>query len=159
MKTATYGSLVVDGDDLYWLEGRPMEGGRQVVVRRRPDGTTEDLLPVPFNARSRVHEYGGGAYTVRRGRVYFVNFTDQAVYQFRPGAAPELGDGPRGSGAGVRGRGSAKASLPPGHRGREEEGAGPDAAPSRGDGQPELPEPPEEMIQHLRDIVQNWSSQ
>src|SRR3990172_8169727 len=43
----------------WWIEGRPDEGGRQVLVRREPDGTTVRLTPEGFNARSRVHEYGG----------------------------------------------------------------------------------------------------
>ena len=75
------GAVAVDGDDVYWLEGRPQEGGRNVLVRRRGDGVTADLVPDGFNVRSRVHEYGGGAYVVDRGNVYFSNFTDQRIYQ------------------------------------------------------------------------------
>ena len=74
------GAVAVDGDDVYWLEGRPQEGGRNVLVRRRGDGATADLVPGGFNVRSRVHEYGGGAYVVDRGNVYFSNFTDQRIY-------------------------------------------------------------------------------
>ncbi len=77
-----------DGDDIYWLEGRPLERGRQVVVRRAPDGTTEDVTPPGFSARTRVHEYGGGDYTVHDGVVYFANDADQRLYRQRPGAAP-----------------------------------------------------------------------
>ena len=77
-----------DGEDIYWLESRPQEGGRSVIVRRRPDGTVADVIPSPFNARSRVHEYGGAPFTVRKGTVYFANFTDQRVYR-TAGAAPE----------------------------------------------------------------------
>src|SRR5437660_878563 len=66
------GEVRVDGGDIYWIEGRPSEGGRNVLVRRAPDGQIADLTPAPFNVRSRVHEYGGGATTVhrrdRRGR-------------------------------------------------------------------------------------------
>ena len=58
---------VFDGEDVYWLEIRPLEKGRYVIVRRRPDGLTEDVNPAPFNARSRVHEYGGGSFTVSHG--------------------------------------------------------------------------------------------
>ena len=77
-----------DGDDIYWLEGRPLERGRQVIVRRAPDGTTEDVTPPGFSARTRVHEYGGGDYTVHEGIVYFANDADQRLYRQRPGAAP-----------------------------------------------------------------------
>jgi len=77
-----------DGDDIYWLESRPQEKGRSVLVRRAPDGNTEDLTPPPFNVRTRVHEYGGGAYVVRGGVVYFANFTDQRVYRQKVGGKP-----------------------------------------------------------------------
>ncbi len=82
-------AVAVDGDDVYWLEGRPLEGGRQVLVRYRPDGTREDVTPPPYNVRSRVHEYGGGAYAVNGGVVFFTNFADQLLYRMRQGAAPE----------------------------------------------------------------------
>ena len=82
------GTALFDGEDIYWLESRPQEGGRSVIVRRRPDGRVADVIPSPFNARSRVHEYGGAAFTVRKGTVYFANFTDQRVYR-TAGAAPE----------------------------------------------------------------------
>jgi len=87
----------VDGDDVYWLEGRPVEGGRNVLVRRAADGTTEDLTPPPFDVRSRVHEYGGGAYTVAGGTVVFSNREDGRLYRLDPGGAmPEAitPDGP-----------------------------------------------------------------
>ena len=51
----------IDGGDLYWLESRPQEAGRSVIVRQRPGGAAEDVTPPPFNIRTRVHEYGGGA--------------------------------------------------------------------------------------------------
>ena len=74
------GSVTVDGDDVYWLERRPNEGGRSVLVRRRADGRLEELTPLGFNVRTRVHEYGGGAYIVAGGQIYFTNFQDQRVY-------------------------------------------------------------------------------
>jgi dipeptidyl aminopeptidase/acylaminoacyl peptidase len=74
------GSVAVDGDDIYWLERRPNEGGRSALVRRRADGRHEELTPPGFNVRTRVHEYGGGAYIVGGGKVYFSNFSDQRVY-------------------------------------------------------------------------------
>ena len=83
------GDILVDGDDIYWIEGRPGEGGRNVVVRRAPDGAIADVTPAPFNARTRVHEYGGGAAAVHEGRVFFSNFADQRLYRQAPGGAPE----------------------------------------------------------------------
>jgi dipeptidyl aminopeptidase/acylaminoacyl peptidase len=81
--------LTVDGADMYWLEGRPAEGGRYVIVRRTPDGRTEDVTPVGYNVRTTVHEYGGGSYLVRDGTVYFSNFSDQRLYRQLPGGQPE----------------------------------------------------------------------
>lgn len=81
--------VMVDGDDIYWLESRPLEAGRVVIVRQSA-GTTEDVLPAPFNARSRVHEYGGGAAMVHEKVCYFVNFRDQQLYQYSPGTVPVL---------------------------------------------------------------------
>ncbi len=77
-----------DGGNLYWQESRPMEGGRYVLVRCGPDGTIADVTPKAFNVRSRVHEYGGGAYHVRDGTVFFSNFADQRLYRQDPGAPP-----------------------------------------------------------------------
>jgi dipeptidyl aminopeptidase/acylaminoacyl peptidase len=74
------GSVAVDGGDVYWLERRPNEGGRSVLVRRRADGRHEELTPQGFNVRTRVHEYGGGAYIVAGGKIYFSNFQDQRIY-------------------------------------------------------------------------------
>ncbi len=81
--------LVVDEDDLYWAEGRASEGGRSVIVRRTREGRLMDITPPGFNVRSRVHEYGGAAYTVHRGTVYFSHFDDQRVYRQQPGGTPE----------------------------------------------------------------------
>lgn len=74
------GQVVLDGDDICWVEQRPTEGGRNVVVQRTPDGKTIDRTPAPFNARTRVHEYGGGAFIVHKGTLYFSNFADQRLY-------------------------------------------------------------------------------
>src|SRR5215213_9404107 len=63
-----------DGDDIYWIELRPTEGGRNVIVRRDATGVCTDLTPQPLNARTRVHEYGGGDYLVTGGVIYFSNF-------------------------------------------------------------------------------------
>jgi dipeptidyl aminopeptidase/acylaminoacyl peptidase len=82
------GELVVDGDDVLWAEGRPAEGGRTQIVRRRPDGTCTDLLAEGENARTAVHEYGGGGWWVRDGVVWFANWADQRLYRLAPDAAP-----------------------------------------------------------------------
>ncbi|MGB7923874.1 MAG: S9 family peptidase [Pyrinomonadaceae bacterium] len=81
--------IVLDGEDIYWTESRPAEEGRNVIVRREPGGRESDVTPPPFNARTRVHEYGGGAYTVADGVVYFSNFDDQRLYRQATGAQPE----------------------------------------------------------------------
>jgi dipeptidyl aminopeptidase/acylaminoacyl peptidase len=78
----------VDGGDTYWIEGRPLEGGRAVLVRRAADSAIADATPPPFYVRTRVHEYGGGAYVVADGVVWFSNFADQRLYRQDPGAAP-----------------------------------------------------------------------
>ena len=77
-----------DGDDLYWSELRPYEAGRIVVCHRRPDGSISDVTPQGFNARTRVHEYGGGHYAVKDGTVYFTNFKDQRLYRQEHGGTP-----------------------------------------------------------------------
>ena len=78
-----------DGDDIYWIEMRPSEGGRQVIVRRTNDGRSDDVTPREFNARTRVHEYGGGDYAVQDGVVYFSNFADQRLYRQAPHESPK----------------------------------------------------------------------
>jgi len=86
--TIGLGQIALDGEDTYWVEMRPAEAGRYVVVRRTPDGRTTDITPPPFNVRTRVHEYGGGAFTVADGVVYFSNFADQRLYCQDSGAEP-----------------------------------------------------------------------
>ncbi|HEY4625444.1 MAG TPA: hypothetical protein VIH01_05460 [Blastococcus sp.] len=85
---ARLGEVAVDGDDVWWSESRPTEGGRSVIVRRSADGTLTDVLPPPWNARTRVHEYGGGAWTVSGGTLWFTEFSDQRVYRVDPGGSP-----------------------------------------------------------------------
>ncbi len=80
--------IQLDGDEVYWIEGRASEGGRSVIVRRSRDGEVSDVTPPGFNVRTRVHEYGGGAYTVDEGTVYFSNFADQRIYRQQPGKDP-----------------------------------------------------------------------
>src|SRR6266851_566905 len=109
IKTAPYGSwkspitsdLIVkesiglsqvkmDGNDIYWIEMRPSEGGRQVIVRRTTSDQNIDVTPREFNARTRVHEYGGGDYVAHDGVVYFSNFGDQELYRQGGGLAPQV---------------------------------------------------------------------
>ncbi len=78
----------LSGDHIYWLEMRPHEGGRYVVMRGSLDGSAADVTPSGFNTRTRVHEYGGGSYIVHRSTIYFSNFTDQRLYRLDPDQPP-----------------------------------------------------------------------
>ena len=85
------GEIKTDGSDVYWLEGRPAEGGRNVIVRSAgPNGEPGpvDVTPEGYNVRNRVHEYGGAAYEVKNGVVYFSNFADQRIYRLKIGEQP-----------------------------------------------------------------------
>ena len=82
------GEIRLDGAEIYWSEGRPTEGGRSALVRWSA-GQERDLA-LDFNLRTRVHEYGGGAYQVAAGTVYFSNFADQRLYRVaQPDGLPE----------------------------------------------------------------------
>jgi dipeptidyl aminopeptidase/acylaminoacyl peptidase len=75
------------GDSILWLEGLPAEGGRVSAVCKKAQGAAQTLTPAPLNVRSRVHEYGGGAYAVGADTtLYFSNFADNRVYAQAPGA-------------------------------------------------------------------------
>ncbi|WP_329332875.1 prolyl oligopeptidase family serine peptidase [Streptomyces sp. NBC_00663] len=80
------------GDEAWWTEPRPTEGGRRTLVRRHADGGEESVLPAPWNVRSRVIEYGGQPWAgvVQDGRplVVFVNFADQRLYRYETGGDP-----------------------------------------------------------------------
>jgi dipeptidyl aminopeptidase/acylaminoacyl peptidase len=104
-RAVSLSGLRVDGDALYWNEGRPAEAGRQVIVRWVPGDEPVDVLPPPFSARTTVHEYGGGAFTVAGGTVYFSNFADQRLYRLDPGDDPRpiAGDDARYADADVLG--------------------------------------------------------
>ncbi|NGZ83205.1 S9 family peptidase [Duganella sp. SAP-35] len=73
-----------DGCDIYWLAGRAAEAGRNTLLRFH-GAATEELTPAPFNVRTRVHEYGGGAYAVDGEVVYFSHFKDNCVYRIDAG--------------------------------------------------------------------------
>ena len=81
--------VAIDGDDVYWVEARPEEGGRRVLVRWTPGGRTRDVTPAGTNVRTRVHEYGGASYAVSNGSVYYSEFADQRLYRLTSGASPE----------------------------------------------------------------------
>jgi dipeptidyl aminopeptidase/acylaminoacyl peptidase len=94
----------VIGGDTWWQEGRPEEGGRVTIVHRGPGGRQSELLPAPWNARTRVHEYGGLSYlpvpraaradanrkrAPRGHEIVFANYSDQRLYV----AGPEVAEG------------------------------------------------------------------
>jgi len=83
------GEVQLKDGTVYWNELRPKEQGRYVVVELGSDGKTRDITPPGFNARTRVHEYGGGSYLVDKGTVYFSNYQDQRLYRQKPGSGPE----------------------------------------------------------------------
>jgi dipeptidyl aminopeptidase/acylaminoacyl peptidase len=86
--TIGLGAIVLDGEDIYWLEGRPSEGGRNVLVRRTREDLVVDVTPQRFNVRTRVGEYGGGAYLIVDGAIYFSNFSDGRIYHQFPDTQP-----------------------------------------------------------------------
>ena len=79
--------VALDGADVYWLAGRASEGGRTTLLRQRGQDVVE-MTPAPFNVRSRVHEYGGGALLVADGAIYFSNFADNRLYVASEGYGP-----------------------------------------------------------------------
>ncbi len=81
--------LTMDGNATYWTEGRPSENGRNALVKWTPETGLEELSAAGFNVRSRVHEYGGGAYAIHDDVVYFTNFIDQRLYIQYPHSEPE----------------------------------------------------------------------
>lgn len=81
-------SVRLDGDDLYWIESRPEEGGRRVIMKMDGEGNIADAIPEGFSSRTRVHEYGGGSYFVDNGTIYFSNHSDQKLYAHIPGGMP-----------------------------------------------------------------------
>src|SRR5262245_13468157 len=91
--TIGLGQIAIDGEDIYWVETRPQEKGRYVVVKLSPsgqmDGRMVDFTPPSFNVRTRVHEYGGGGFTVSAGVIFFSNFVDQRLYRFDGAGGPQ----------------------------------------------------------------------
>jgi len=78
----------IDGTAICWIEGRPREKGRSVLVRHQAGAAPLELTPADFNARTRVHEYGGGATLVHDGIAYCSSMADQRLWRCVPGSAP-----------------------------------------------------------------------
>jgi len=88
--TIRLGQLALRGDEIVWSEGRPQEQGRNVLVRRTPDGVLTDLNPTPFNVRTRAHEYGGGACVLLPdGGAVFSHYDDQQLYRVDASGVPQ----------------------------------------------------------------------
>ncbi|MER6826723.1 prolyl oligopeptidase family serine peptidase [Streptosporangium sp. NPDC000563] len=83
------GYPTVLGEEVWWTEDRPAEGGRTTIMHRSADGAQRELLSAPWSARTRVHEYGGRSYAVVPGEgVVFTNFVDQRLYLLPAGGEP-----------------------------------------------------------------------
>jgi dipeptidyl aminopeptidase/acylaminoacyl peptidase len=83
------GGVDASEDGIYWTENRPHEKGRSALVFRPDGGEPVDVVPPGFNVRTRVHEYGGGAYWRHGGTVWCSSFDDGRIYRFdKPGAEP-----------------------------------------------------------------------
>ncbi len=77
-----FGAPKLVGDAIFWPQSLPNEGGRTTLMLKTGNSDPQSLLPKPWDIRSKVHEYGGGAYTVASDAVYFVNAADQQIYSF-----------------------------------------------------------------------------
>jgi dipeptidyl aminopeptidase/acylaminoacyl peptidase len=85
----TVSGVRLDGESAWWLESRPAEGGRTVLVRSDPWSDPVDVTPAGFDVRTLVHEYGGGAFAVRDSTAYLSNLEDQRLYRQEPGGNPQ----------------------------------------------------------------------
>jgi dipeptidyl aminopeptidase/acylaminoacyl peptidase len=84
-----FGTLAAGAQALYWSQSRPEQGGRQSIFAGSADGGVREVLPAPFSARSRVHEYGGGEFLLADDTLYFVNDGDQQIYAVAGDQAPK----------------------------------------------------------------------
>ncbi|GAB4190376.1 MAG: S9 family peptidase [Simkaniaceae bacterium] len=82
--------ICTEGDFVYWTESRPEEKGRVAIMKKIPEGNILEVLPKEYSARSRIHEYGGGEFTVHNNIIYFINDKDQNIYRLQDGSPPEL---------------------------------------------------------------------
>ena len=98
------GDVAFDGAALWWSESRPEEGGRTAVLRRDPDGTVTEVVTAPWNARTAVHEYGGGAWWVAGGVLWFADWATQRLHRVGPDGEPVALDtrAARGPGSAIR---------------------------------------------------------
>lgn len=88
-KSVSLMAVAAHGEDVYWIESRPMQSGRYAIVRRGRNGKALECIPPEFSARSTVHEYGGGAFVVDNETIYFANYADQHLYRQGPDGKPE----------------------------------------------------------------------
>src|SRR4051794_34485498 len=84
----THSMVTAAGGAVYWSEARPLEDGRDAIVVARPGEPPADAIPAGCSARTRVHEYGGGAFTVHDGTIYFCHDADQRINAIAPGGEP-----------------------------------------------------------------------
>ena len=89
-KSISLMEVAISGEDIYWVESRPSESGRCAVMRRTADGNITECTPPEFYVRTTVHEYGGGAFMVEDGVLYFSNFKDHHLYRQPLGGQPEV---------------------------------------------------------------------
>lgn len=87
----------MDGGSLFWLESRPAEGGRVVLMQSVAGAPAKEISPADMNIRTRVHEYGGAPYTVGNGKIFAVNFSDQHLYEISTGGTASLVSGQKGA--------------------------------------------------------------
>lgn len=88
-RTIGIGDIAVDHEHIYWLEKRPQEQGRNVLVGYLGDHQIEDVTPPPLSVRTKIHEYGGGAFIVDSKTVYFSNYADGRIYKQVSGQQPQ----------------------------------------------------------------------
>ena len=89
-KSISLMEVAISGEDIYWVESRPSESGRCAIMRRTADGNIAECTPPEFYVRTTVHEYGGGAFMVEDGIIYFSNFKDHHLYRQPLGGQPEV---------------------------------------------------------------------
>jgi dipeptidyl aminopeptidase/acylaminoacyl peptidase len=94
-------NVTLEGGRVYWVESRPSEAGRVVLMAAPAAGGSEpvEVTPAGFSVRTRVHEYGGRCYCVHGSTIVFSNWADQRLWVIRGGADPApLTAGPQEAG-------------------------------------------------------------
>ncbi|MCF7922885.1 MAG: prolyl oligopeptidase family serine peptidase [Candidatus Marinimicrobia bacterium] len=74
------GQIQIDGESVFWTEGRPAEGGRTALMENS-GGKTHEIIPSESDVRTRAHEYGGGAFLCASKRKFYINNSDQQIYE------------------------------------------------------------------------------